>query len=522
MPPRRRLSERLAAPAGAPLRITRTELADIREQAAGLETENTGLRAANDRLKASAKAALQVRDPRVYTRGNGHSYLCDMACVMLGRGDADGGVEGANRRLAQHDLELSRDLPARLEERAREARYATETALTGGLAELRAFEQFSGAGGKVFMAKTKSMGAELRALTRTDGQGGYFVPPEWMTDEYIPYALAGRPFANLWTNLPLPGGTDSINIPRVTLGAATGPQSGDGGPVVSRDWTDQAATGLVRTIAGQIDLPLVWLDQRPDDADAILLPQLLADYNAQLDGELLVGSSAYNQLTGIMPAGAIGAANLINLQNTNNTASQQWAYGGASVAGSPHYLSAQMMSILARVRAQNATAWVANPILWATMCAAADAQFRPLVPPGASGKFLHGLPIVEDPSVPTTFATSGLQPAIGALTAGQVAPAAGSGVYTPLLLGKWADCFLWEGEYKLMVYRETLAGDLMARVQLRNYVAAIPNRYTWGGTSQTFGGTNQGGGYNNGAAVSYAALTQQVTNSVMQQGLGFN
>jgi HK97 family phage major capsid protein len=500
-----------------PAQLTRAELRTLGRAAVELEDENSGLRAASDRLKAS----LQVRDPRVYTRGNGHSYICDQATVMLNRGDADGGVEAAKRRLAQHDLELSTDLPARLEERAREARHATESALTGGLAELRAFEQFSGAGGKVFMAKTKSMAAELRALTRGDGAGGFFVPPEWITDEYIPYALAGRPFANLFTNLPLPDGTDSINIPRVTLGLGTGAQFSDNAPVASRDWQDSAAQGLVRTIAGQIDLPLQWLDQRPDDADAILLPQLLADYNTQLNGELLVGNSAYGHLGAIMPAGVIGAANLINLTNTNAAASQQWAFGGTSIAGSPHYASAQMMSILARLRAQNGTAWVANPLVWATMCEAADQQSRPLVPPGASGKYLHGLPIVDDPGVPASFAASGAQPSIGAVTAGQVAPTAGSGTFTPVLLGKWADCMLWEGEYKLMVYREALAGDLMARVQLRNYVASIPNRYVWGGANTTFSGTNQGGGINQGGAVSYAALTQMVSNSVLASGLGF-
>jgi HK97 family phage major capsid protein len=448
---------------------------------------------------------------------------------MLNRGDADGGVKAAAERLSRHEREAAADLPARLEERAREARYATETALTGGLAELRAFERFSAAGGRVFEAYTRSREAEFRAISRTDGQGGYFVPPAWLTEDFIPYALEGRPFANLWTTLPLPPGTDSINLPRVTLGPATGTQAADGGPTPSRDWADSAAQGLVRTIAGQIDLPLVWLDQRPGDADAVLLPQLLADYNTQLNGELLLGTGSQGQLTGIMPYGAIGAAGMINLQNTNATAAQQWAWGGSSIAGSAHYTSAQMLSIFARLRAQNATAWVVNPLIWSVICAAADQQGRPLVPPGPSGLIgkptmghLHGLGLVTDPGVPATFAASGAQPSIGAITAGQVAATPGSGAYTPVLLGKWSDCFLWEGEYQLQVYREDLAGDLLARVQLRNYVASIPNRYVWGGSNTTFSGTNQGGGINAGGAVSYAALTQQVSNSVLQlDGTGF-
>src|SRR5436309_690056 len=31
---------------------------------------------------------------------------------------------------------------------------------------------------------------------RTDGQGGYFVPPLWLVDEFIPLIRAGRVFAN--------------------------------------------------------------------------------------------------------------------------------------------------------------------------------------------------------------------------------------------------------------------------------------------------------------------------------------
>jgi hypothetical protein len=72
-----------------------------------------------------------------------------------------------------------------------------------------------------------------------------------------------------------------------------------------------------------------------------------------------------------------------------------------------------------------------------------------------------------------------------------------------------------------MVFREVANGNLSARIRLHAYVAAIPNRFVWGGTSQSFSGTNQGGGVNAGAAVSYGALSQFQTNSVLQSGTGF-
>jgi len=50
---------------------------------------------------------------------------------------------------------------------------------------------------------------------RTDGQGGYFVPPLWLVDEFVAYLRAGRTTANLPMQLDLPTGTDSINLPKV-------------------------------------------------------------------------------------------------------------------------------------------------------------------------------------------------------------------------------------------------------------------------------------------------------------------
>jgi len=80
---------------------------------------------------------------------------------------------------------------------------------------------------------------------------------------------------------------------------------------------------------------------------------------------------------------------------------------------------------------------------------------------------------------------------------------------------------VYEGDYRLSVFREAESGSLSARIRLHNYVALIPNRFTWAGANQSFSGTNQGGGLNAGGAVSCGALTQMVSNSVLQSGTGF-
>ena len=52
---------------------------------------------------------------------------------------------------------------------------------------------------------------------------------------------------------PLPPGTDSINVPRITLGTLTGIQPANATPVSSRDMTTTSTTASVNTIAGQLD-----------------------------------------------------------------------------------------------------------------------------------------------------------------------------------------------------------------------------------------------------------------------------
>jgi hypothetical protein len=58
---------------------------------------------------------------------------------------------------------------------------------------------------------------------RTDGQGGYFVPPIYLIDEFIPALRAGRTAANLCRQMDLPAGTDSINIPKIATGTTWRP-----------------------------------------------------------------------------------------------------------------------------------------------------------------------------------------------------------------------------------------------------------------------------------------------------------
>jgi hypothetical protein len=105
--------------------------------------------------------------------------------------------------------------------------------------------------------------SQQRDITRVDGAGGEFVPPLWLVSDYAEMIRAGRVTANLVRSIPLPGGTDSINIPRITTGTSAAPQTADNGAVSETDIVTTSVAAPVRTIAGQQDIALQLLEQSP-------------------------------------------------------------------------------------------------------------------------------------------------------------------------------------------------------------------------------------------------------------------
>lgn len=526
---------------------------EMRERQAERETRAATARAASsggtetdvtDGRRASGWSV--GREPTVYGRGSGHSYFLDMARVEAKVGRGDGGVPAAQARLNQHAQQLEVDMAGRAERRAAQAQDAYERAmLSGNRAERRAAER-----GLRLMERegVSPFERETRATNRTDGTGGYLIPPLWLIDDLIPFLRAGRDFADLWRGMPLPTGTDSINIPRITIGAATGPQVADGAPVPGRDMRDAFVNAQVMTIAGQQDAALQLLDQSPLAYDEFIFEDLAADYALQLSGQLYVGGGpSIGQLTGVWPAGVINTANGIYIANTNNTAAQTWVNGGGgsfSVTNSVFQGGGQMLSVIHRTRLRPATHHVWHPWVWYYLLTQVDQAGRPLVVPGTPNNlgynqaavddgglvvsgpvgFYQGRLVVLDPNMPVTFpAAGGTNPQITTISNGQFAPAPGSGVFTPLLAGAWNDLFLWEGEMRTRALTEVLSGNMQVRFQLYNYVADIPNRFQAYSTVQTGSGPTTVAAQ--GASVSYATFTQfsaTAGNSVLNMtGQGF-
>lgn len=402
--------------------LTETEDAEFRTLSEQLKTLDDEIVARDARIseladeekraenadRAFKRAALVENQVRVtkeavtYERGNGRSYFKDLAMAEI------------NRDLAARD---------RLERHAVEAE---------------------------FEARTNP--------NRTDGQGGYFVPPLWLVDQYAEYLRAGRPVANLVGSQPLPPGTDSINLPKIASGSTAAIQTADAGSVSSTDITDSTCSAPVRTIAGQQDISLQLLEQSPVNFDEIVFTDLVSDLNMKLDAQVISGSGASGQCLGLLSV--TSGVTTVSVTTTTVTALYSKIAGAINTIHTSRYLPPDAI--------------VMHPRRWAWLLAATDTAGRPLVLPAANNPqnavgthggvnsqgfagTLQGVDVYIDANMPST---------------------AGSGTNEDkILVFRKSDAILFEGGLNTRVLPEILSGTLQVRLQVYKYLAFTAERY---------------------------------------------
>lgn len=395
-------------------------------------------RAAGGQTGQAGPRAVVVSEPQVYGRGSGHSYFHDLAVAKV-RGEA-----GAQERLARHAAELRVELPAR--EARREARAREQM---DGIAAAERFSDSQRA--SVFEQRTNP--------NRTDGQGGYFVPPLWLVDEYINLPRFGRTIANSVRNLELPLGTDSINLPKVSTGTATAAQV-DNASVTSTDMTDTSVSASVYTVAGQQDVAMQLLDQSPSPGfDAVVMGDLLADLAVRQDVYVINGSGSAGQPTGILNVSSINSVTYTDASPTLPELYPSWI---------------QSVSTIFTNRKAPATATFCIPAIWYWAMAALDSSNRPLILPtqdapfnpmalqtgeiseGPVGRLTVGTPVLLDGNIPTNLG--------------------GGSNETRIITARTSDLYLWEGPVQTRVLTEVLSGTLQVRFQAYRYACFMGNR----------------------------------------------
>lgn len=422
---------------------------------------------AADKPAEPAPAAVRS-EPMTYGPDGANSYYRDLALMSAVKvdGNYSGRAAEAAERMKRHAKEVD------VETRSMSA------------AERRTFE--------ANLARYNGTYEQRVNPNNLLGQGGEFVPPLWLVGQFAPYKRPTRVAANRCVNMPLPGGIDVINIPKITLGSLTGVQQAQGGAVASRDVTTATVAAPVRTIAGQVDISLQLLEQSPIAMDGVLFADLQRDYDLQLDTQLLVGNGAPSttgsngQHLGVfaVQSTTVAANSLNSLFASQIPASSTVFFDGSTSASQYRAVINGVNQIETLYFDAPSAIWVhprrANSWAYAADTTTGRPLFTPAkygqynqvgtnegnpIPQGVAGE-LYGLPVVKNANIPTTCngftgnalnLTGGTQDAIAILDESQL--------------------WLWEGSVKTRALPEILSGTLQIRFQLYAYSAFMPHRF---------------------------------------------
>lgn len=304
--------------------------------------------------------------------------------------------------------------------------------------------------------------AEIRTangLNTTDTTGGDLVPVEYLTSQWVAFARAQRVLASEINLQPLPSGTDSIVLPRLTGGTAVAEVSTQNSALQETDAVTDSVTASVTTLAGIQRIAIQLLDQSPVNVDQIIM-QDLAGALAQKIDQFVISNNA----SGKYGVTAVSGINSVAYTTTSPTA-----------AG----IYSKIMDGVQQIhtgRFAPATKVFMHPRRWAAFVAATDSSGRPLVLPDASGAFNamalqdggvvasgyvgrlgNGLPVYLDANIPTNLGAGTNQDQI--------------------LIVKHDDLVLYESAPKAEVFRETYADQGSVLVRLYEYLAFQGGRY---------------------------------------------
>lgn len=311
--------------------------------------------------------------------------------------------------------------------------------------------------------------AEKRAgtpLSTVDGVGGEFVPPLWLTEDFVRYARPGRIFANLVPTQPLPAGTDSINIPKVATGTATAAMAGQNTGIPETDLTTTSVASSVFTIAGGQTVSLQLIEQSPINVDGLVLQDLAAAYAVSLDGYLLTGSGASGQPLGVMNVSGINAVDCAAPTTGQTAAGQIYKAVGNAKAQihAKRYMPAEVIFM--------------TPTRWEWLLTQVDANGRPLaVPAAGQGSNLNLLGLAAEVAAQGYMGTfNGLPVYADALIPTNLTADSGTNE-DAIIVARISDLVLWESDIRAEAFQQTYAQNMSVFVRLYNYASFQPARY---------------------------------------------
>lgn len=423
---------------------------EMKEQIAQVRRElgmGDGLQLGEDGL-----AGIGVNDRRTYERGSGISYLRDLTVRSFGPGLGSSWAQ-AGQRLAQHALENHHEA-LRLEERA--SRNPAEDYFVRQM-----IEQFSDREGKMGGRLVDPSFLTYRALSTGSGVGGEFVPPMFLTAQWIEFLRASRVLANCMHHEDLPDGTMSLSIPKVTGGTSVKTQGTQNTNIANQDITTAFVTFPVVTFAGQQIVSQQMLDRSPISFDQVIMKDLAAAHAQDVDFQVIAGGGVNGEATGIL--------------NTVGINTVTWTQASPTIKGLYGQIGLAKDDI-AKAIFRPATHQFMTSNLWEWIGQSFDSQNRPLVVPdyagpfnvvqvapddaqaeGAIGRQLSGLNTFEDNNLPQTEG-SGKNQDVAIICRGE-------------------ENYLYESPVVTRALPQTLGTQLSVILQLFNYGAFTAARY---------------------------------------------
>lgn len=290
---------------------------------------------------------------------------------------------------------------------------------------------------------------ETRDVTIAGGGAG-IDPPNYLPELLAEFPRQGRPVADAVPKMPLPAKGMSIDLPAVQTATAVASQS-EGGAVQETDADINTVTTNVNTIAGQQDVSRQLLDRSDPSVDIVIFADLVADYDEVLDTQLLSGSGASGQHTGIT---TLASTNSVTYTDADPTVAELW----------PKLYDAiqQVHSGLGKAP----THFIMHPRR-AAWLAAGLSSTSPLLQQGGFNQAggaqngglalsVAGLPVIVDGNMQTTVGAGTNEDEIFCVRA--------------------AEFRLAEGELQTRVFEDVLSGTLQVRLQVFAYSAFVVGR----------------------------------------------
>ena len=293
--------------------------------------------------------------------------------------------------------------------------------------------------------------------TNVAGTGGEFTPPLWMISDFQTVARTGRVCGDLVQNLLLPKGVSSVHIPKMTTGADEQIQPANAALEQNVDevTADAGGTNNVVTIAGEANASEQLFDLTPlPGYDGIVYQDLCKAYNQDLELQMLAGSGANGQLTGITKVAGSGSVSGAGVSTTQTTSVQNlWPLIGqaAAIIGTQRQLPAEYV--------------IMSPRRYYSIASALDSSNRPL-------GIIGGTPHPDD--LPTAGGGRAIDRVIGIptyLSGGIIQAASSSADY--ILVARMSDMQLFESVPYFTVNQNPLAGTLQVKLSLHRYVAFL-------------------------------------------------